>query len=107
MSSLTLEPDPTGDPIKDRLAHFSPPEPAYVRLPRWGAREPNTGLTRTALDLLTRPQEANNFRPPVKSKILKQTGQKQGIKLIDFRSLRIYLDGLPDGALSPNKPSKK
>jgi hypothetical protein len=26
------------------------------------------------------------------------TGQKSGIKLIDFRSLRIYLDELPDGS---------
>ena len=63
-----------------------------------GERCPFTGLTRSALDLLTRAQEANNFRPPVRSKILRLTGQKQGNKLIDYRSLRTYLDGLPDGS---------
>ena len=70
----------------------------YIRLPRWGERDPSTGLTRTALDQLTRPQPINDFRPPVKSKIFKMTGQKSGVKLIDFRSLRIYLDGLPDAS---------
>jgi len=74
------------------------PVPAYIQLPRWGERCPYTGLSRSALDLLTRAQPSNNFRPQVRSKIFKQTGQKQGIKLIDFRSLRIYLDGLPDGS---------
>jgi hypothetical protein len=74
----------------------------YVRLPKWGAREPHTGLSRSALDLLTRPQELNNFQPPVKSKILKMEGNKQGIKLVDFGSLRAYLASLPDGATSPN-----
>jgi hypothetical protein len=34
----------------------------------------------------------------VRSKIFKMTGQKSGIKLIDFRSLRVYLDGLPDAS---------
>jgi hypothetical protein len=70
--------------------------PAYIRLPRFGDRCPHTGLTRSAMDALTRPQESNEFRPPVKSKILKMAGQKSGVKLIDYRSLRAYLDNLPD-----------
>jgi hypothetical protein len=73
-----------------------PPYPLYIRLPPWGEREPFTGLTRTALDGLTRPQALNNFRPPVRSKIFRATGQKSGIKLIDFQSLRQYLDSLGD-----------
>jgi hypothetical protein len=86
-----------------RLAPLSETElesaaPAYIRLPKWGQRCPQTGLTRTALDQLTRPQPINDFRPPVRSKILKMTGQKSGVKLIDFRSLRVYLDGLPDAS---------
>jgi hypothetical protein len=64
-------------------------QPAYIRLPKWGERCPLTGLTRSSLDLLTRAQAGNNFRPPVRSKLFKQTGQKSGIKLIDYRSLRI------------------
>jgi hypothetical protein len=73
-------------------------QPAYIRLPQFGQKCPFTGLSRSALDLLTRAQPLNNFRPPVRSKRFKQTGRKSGIKLIDYRSLRIYLDGLPDGA---------
>jgi hypothetical protein len=80
-------------------------EPAYIRLPKFGERCPLTGLSRSALDLLTRAQPANDFRPPVRSKILKQTGQKQGIKLIDYRSLRTYLDGLPNE--QPDTPATK
>jgi hypothetical protein len=78
-------------------------QPDYIRLPKWGARCQHTGLTRSCLDLLTRPQPANDFRPPVRSKILKMTGQKSGIKLIDYRSLRIYLDGLPDASRNKRK----
>jgi len=80
------------------LAQLGLVQPAYIRLPKWGERCPLTGLTRSALDLLTRAQEGNNFRPPVRSKLFKQTGQKSGIKLIDYRSLRIHLDSLPDGS---------
>lgn len=70
--------------------------PVYIRLPTCGVRDPYFGLTRTALDQLTRPQPFNNFRPPVKSKILKMAGAKSGIKLIDFASLKACVDGLPD-----------
>jgi hypothetical protein len=77
---------------------FSETVPAYIRLPKSGNADPHTGLSRSALDLLIRPQPGNDFRPPVKSKMLKMTGDKRGIVLIDFRSLRIYLDGLPAGS---------
>jgi hypothetical protein len=84
-----------------RFAPLTEPElesatPAYIRLPKWGVRDPHFGLTRTALDQLTRPQPFNKFRPPVKSKILKMAGQKSGIKLISYVSLKAYVDGLPD-----------
>jgi hypothetical protein len=47
------------------------------------------------MDLLTRPQEANNYKPPVASRILRQTGQKKGIRLIGYQSLMNYLKSLP------------
>jgi hypothetical protein len=81
-------------------------QPAYIRLPQFGQKCPFTGLSRSALDLLTRAQPLNNFRPPVRSKLFKQTGRKSGIKLIDYRSLRIHLDGLPDGSKVVN-PRRK
>jgi len=81
--------------------------PAYIRLPKSGTADPHTGLSRSALDLLVRPQPGNDFRPPVKSKMLKMTGEKRGIVLSDFRSLRIYLGGLPSASASQRKPKKQ
>ena len=81
--------------------------PLYIRLPKWGSREPHTGLSRSAIDLLTRPQELNNFAPPAKCKILKMEGTRQGIKLVDFASLKAHLDALPDGAQFPNVRAEK
>jgi hypothetical protein len=83
---------------KEKPARDPEVVPAHIRLPQYGARCPYTGLTRSALDLLTRAQSANEFNPPVKSKVLRQSGTEAGIKLIDFRSLRDYLDNLPSGA---------
>jgi hypothetical protein len=70
-------------------------EPRYIRLPRGGHLCPHSNLSRSALDLLTRPQEKNDFSPPVASKILKQTGQQKGIRLVDYQSLMRYLKSLP------------
>jgi hypothetical protein len=70
--------------------------PTYIRLPKWGQRCPYTQLTRTQLDLLTRPQAFNNFRPPVLSKRLKMTGDKSGVKLIDYQSLLAHIASAPD-----------
>ena len=79
--------------------------PNYIRLPRSGTACPYTGLSRSALDLVTRPQSANNFRPPVESKIFRQAGQKQGIRLINYESLMGYLDKLPNE--QPGKGAEK
>jgi hypothetical protein len=84
-------PAPLSMPELDRVY-----SPDYLRLPKWGERDPYFGLTRTALDQLTRPQPFNNFRPPVKSKIFKMAGSKSGIKLISYSSLKAYVDALPD-----------
>jgi hypothetical protein len=77
-------------PARTKLA-----TPRYIRLPRSGTPCPYTALSRSALDLITRPQEANGFRPLVASKIFKQVGQKKGIRLISYKSLMAYLDHLP------------
>jgi hypothetical protein len=47
------------------------------------------------MDLLVRPQPANNFNPPVESKVLLQTGRKKGGRLISYQSLMTYLRKLP------------
>lgn len=73
-------------------------EPVTIRLPKGGTLCPYTGLARTAMDQLVRPQECNNFNPPVVSRILRAKGQKRGIRLIDYRSLVEYLNSLPTEA---------
>jgi hypothetical protein len=48
------------------------------------------------MDRLTRPQERNNFDPPVRSQVVKLYGERKGVRLINYESLRAYLNGLPD-----------
>jgi hypothetical protein len=80
------------------------PEPDYIRLPRAPAHCPYTGLSKTTLDMLTRPQKLNDFNPPVKSKLLQQTGAVRSLRLIDYHSLKQYLASLPDGNRRAIKP---
>jgi hypothetical protein len=72
--------------------------PDFIRLPGYGQREPRTNLSRSALDLLIRPQKANGFKPPVASKLFSQAGNQRPIRLVNYRSLLAYLNSLPDGA---------
>lgn len=65
--------------------------PEFIRLPKPGSTCPHCGLTRSYLNTLILPNEANNFRPPVKSVSLRQEGQTKGVRLIVFSSLMAYL----------------
>jgi len=66
--------------------------PIYIRLPAPGARCPYTGLSRSALADRCVPGKANNFRPPVKSILLKANKHaKRGARLISYDSLTQYL----------------
>ena len=68
----------------------------YTRIPPQGAVDPISSLNRSALDKLIRPQEANDFNPPVRTKILRARGARRGTVLIDVPSLIAYLDSLPE-----------
>ena len=70
--------------------------PAVVRLPKSGQKEPYSGLARGQLDLLTRPQPGNGFKPPVKSHILAMKGAARGVRLVDLQSLLAHLGTLPN-----------
>ena len=86
----------------------SPPMPAVVRLPKSGQKEPWSGLARGQMDLLTRPQKANDFKPPVKSHILAMKGAARGVRLVDLQSLLTHLSTLPNAwPGKPGKPSAK
>ena len=63
----------------------------YTRIPPQGAVDPISSLNRSALDKLIRPQEANDFNPPVRTKILRARGARRGTVLIDVESLLSYL----------------
>jgi hypothetical protein len=65
--------------------------PEYVRLPPPGKLDPFVGLTRSYLNLLILPSKENDFRPPVRSSVLRQPNAKTGVRLVNVASLRAYL----------------
>jgi hypothetical protein len=95
----TLEQPKSQEPLtwSERVAVLGPPE--WIRLPRFGEKCPYTGLSRTSLDHLIRPQPWNKRKPPVESRILQlegeRSGPRTGVVLINYRSLMDYIDALP------------
>lgn len=76
--------------------------PEYIRLPKSPGKCPLTGLSRSALNELILPSQANGFKAPVKSLVLKKRHAVRGVRLIVVSSLLEYLDGLtPRNAQTP------
>ena len=71
-----------------------PTKPEFIRLPLPGGRCRYTGLSRTTLCELAIPSATNDFRPPVKSVLIRKRGALRGIRLINFDSLLEYLRNL-------------
>ena len=71
-----------------------PIKPEFIRLPRPGQQCPYTGLTRSYLNSLILPSEANGHDPPVKSVCLRPRGAQRGVRLIHYESLLEYLYGM-------------
>lgn len=65
--------------------------PEFIRLPAPGSACPWTGLKRTALNQLVLPCVENEFKPLVRSFVLRKRGQRTGIRLIDFESLVTHI----------------
>jgi len=65
--------------------------PEFIRLPRNGTRCPWSGLSRTTLNNLVLPSEANDRKPPVKSVSLRPRTGTRGSRLIVYDSLMSYL----------------
>lgn len=61
------------------------------RLPKPGTRCPFTGLSRSGLNELVLATEANKFKPPVRSILLRKRGRMRGTRLIVLDSLIKYL----------------
>jgi hypothetical protein len=68
--------------------------PEYVRLPAPGARCNLTGLSRSTMAELAVPCAANDYKPPVKSVVIKKRGATRGIRLINYDSLIDHLKSL-------------
>ena len=69
----------------------APMEPEFRRLPKPGQLDPLTGLARSALNALILPTPQNDFKPPVRSFVLRQKGARTGIRLISWPSLKSYI----------------
>jgi hypothetical protein len=85
----------------------APVTPETIRLPEPGTRCPFSGMSRSALNALVLPTEANGFKPPVKSFCLRQKGAKTGIRLIDYRSLFAYIRRHEETGQPHNTTTKK
>ncbi len=72
--------------------------PEFVRLPRPGFRCSVTGLSRSTLNELVLPSAANEFRPPVRSHVLRKSGSLRGIRLISLRSLLDHIQAQSEKA---------
>ena len=85
------------DIVQDKVAALTAHNtgrPEWVRLPKPGKRCIYTGLSRSTLNELAIPCEANNFLPPVKSAVIKKRGAMRGIRLVSYDSLMEYIENL-------------
>jgi hypothetical protein len=73
-------------------AEAVPIAPEYIRLPRARERDPMFGLSRGYLNFLILPAKANGYKPPVKSCVLRKKGARTGVRLIEVKSLRDYIE---------------
>jgi hypothetical protein len=70
--------------------------PEYIRMPKVGEREPITNLSRSSIDRLVRPQECNDFKPPVASRCVRIRGDaRRGTRLILLSSLLGFISRQP------------
>jgi hypothetical protein len=79
----------TIDPLSFAVPSASAPE--FLRLPKRGQRDPIFGLSRSYLNYLILPSKENNFRPAVRSSVLRRRGAHTGVRLIDIQSLREFV----------------
>jgi hypothetical protein len=77
------------------IASTNPQLEEFFRLPAKGQRI--YGLTRSTINELVLPTEANNHRPPVKSLVIKKRHAIRGIRLIHRESFLAYLAAQLEG----------
>lgn len=70
-------------------------QPEFTRLPPSGLKCAYCGLSRSALNSLILPTPDNNFKPPVRSFVIRKRGARTGIRLIDYQSLVSFIRSRP------------
>jgi hypothetical protein len=80
----------TTNPIS--VASAATVSPEFLRLPKTRERDPIFGMSRSSLNELIIPCPENDYRPPVRSVVLRKRGARTGIRLIDIESMRAYLN---------------
>lgn len=69
------------------------PAPLYTRVPAAGTACPLTGLRRTKFLELVVPCAANNFQPPVASRVVKtRKDGTRGVRLVSVSSLIGFIE---------------
>jgi hypothetical protein len=79
----------SNDPL--RFAVSVKTDAEYMRLPPSGEHDPIFALKRSFLNSLILPCRENNWRPPVKSIVLRRKRARKGVRLIEIASLRTYI----------------
>ena len=74
--------------------------PVTFRIPGPGCADPFFGCKRTFWKQQVLPNAQNNFKPPIRSILIKQPGAKRGIRLILFESARAFFDALASKEVS-------
>jgi hypothetical protein len=76
--------------------------PEFLRLPQAGQKCQLTGMSRSALNALVLPTAENNYKPPVRSFVLRRRGASTGIRLLDYGSLAAYIRAHEEGRRPQN-----
>jgi hypothetical protein len=63
----------------------------FLRLPKPGQLCPYTGLSRSFINSLVLPTNANKYKPPVRSFVLRRQGARTGVRIVDASSLFSYI----------------
>ena len=101
----------TGDSTPSVVSETSTQDPValrpeFLRLPKAGSLCRVTGLSRSYLNSLILPVEANSFSPPVRSVCIRKRGARKGVRLISYDSLIAFLRNNYDGTAKHPSPDR-
>lgn len=86
-----MEPNKNANDDPLRFAVSVKTEAEFMRLPKNGEHDPIFALKRSFLNALVLPCPENNWRPPVKSIVLRRKRARKGVRLIEIASLRAWI----------------